>query len=65
MKLRTSDDEQRHGTLSIDGVYSHPILRDESKPLSAFLVVGRHAWLGFEGANKLYRIKLRSLEKVK
>ncbi|MFA5140218.1 MAG: response regulator [Elusimicrobiota bacterium] len=45
-------------------VYSHPWLRDSSRPLSAFMVLGDDVWFGFEGVERLYRVRIRKLRKI-
>ncbi|HBL16901.1 MAG: hypothetical protein A2X36_08155 [Elusimicrobia bacterium GWA2_69_24] len=46
------------------GIYSHPLLREQTRALSAFLLVGKDVWLGFEGDNKIYRVKIGRLQSI-
>lgn len=45
-------------------VYSHPRLRESTRPLSAFMVLGDDVWFGFEGVERLYRVRIRKLKRV-
>jgi len=47
-----------------DGVYTHALLKESSRPLSAFLLTDGDAWFGFEGVNRVYRVRIGRLEKV-
>lgn len=51
-------------SVKLDGVFTHPVLSEEGRPLSAFTIVGTQAWFGFENSNKLYRLPLTKLRRI-
>lgn len=44
--------------------FTYPLLEEQTRPLSAFLLTDKFVWFGFEGVNKIYRVRRGKLIQV-